>query len=216
MGVRGPLTVRLYARAGGPSLALLGIAGFLSGGFPLFGMLNVDPFENLLHLASGCVLLYAGFIPRGGRRAGGAALGVGVLYALVGVVGIVVPDLFGLTPGGLSLADDVIHLILGVLGIAAADLARSGAPQAWRRGGDAGRRAAGIAAAACLLGGPVLALLTGGAGIGVLVFCAGVILVGAWTLMGEADRAVGWVMVFVGALAALADLTRLLLGIGAG
>lgn len=85
----------------------------------------------------------------------------------------------------------MIHLILGVLGIAAADLARSGAPQAWRRGGDAGRRAAGIAAAACLLGGPVLALLTGGAGFGVLVFCAGVILVGAWTLMGEANRAVG-------------------------
>lgn len=129
MGVRGPLTARLYARAAGPLLVLSGVAGLFSGGFPLFGVLNVDPFENLLHLASGCVLLYAGFVPRGGRRAGVAALGVGVLYALVGVVGIVVPDLFGLTPGGLSLADDVIHLTLGALGIGAGQRTRRGIGQ---------------------------------------------------------------------------------------
>ncbi|WP_166172622.1 hypothetical protein [Rubrobacter tropicus] len=206
------MTARLYARTAGPLLVLLGIAGIFSGGFPLFGVLNVDPFENLLHLASGFVLLYAGFFPRGGRLAGVVSLVAGALYAFVGVAGIVVPNLFGLTPGGLGLADDLVHLSLGVFGIASADLDRRDAPPT----GGAGRRTVGYAAGACLLGGPVLALLTGGGGGGVLVFCVGLILVGVRTLMGGGDRTVGWVMVFVGALAAVADLTRLLLGVGAG
>jgi hypothetical protein len=56
------------------------------------------------------------------------SLATGVLYALVGVVGIVVPDLFGLTPGGLSLADDLVHFTLCVLGIASVELDRRDAP----------------------------------------------------------------------------------------
>jgi hypothetical protein len=210
------LTARLYGRVVGALLVLLGIAGFLSVEFPLFGLLNVDPFENLLHLSTGVVLLGAGFVPRGGRSAGVAALTMGVLYTLVGAVGIVLPNLFGLVPGGLSLVDDLLHLAVGALGIAAADLVRSGAAPARRRGGAGAKNVLGVVAAVFLVVGPVVALLTAGAGFGVLVFCAGLILFGVWTLMGDGDQAVGWVMVFVGALAAAADLTRLVLGIGVG
>ena len=117
------MTARLYGRVVGTLLALLGIDGFFSGEFPLFGVLNVDPFESLLHLPTSVVLLGAGFVPRGGRAAGVAALTMGVLYTLVGAVGIVLPNFFGLVPGGLSLVDALLHLAVGALGIAAADLA---------------------------------------------------------------------------------------------
>jgi len=45
--------------------------------------------------------------------------GLGVVYLLVGVVGIFVPDLFGLLPHEYhTVLDNLIHLSLGVLGIA--------------------------------------------------------------------------------------------------
>lgn len=44
--------------------------------------------------------------------------GLGVVYLLVGVVGFVVPDLFGLLPHEYkTVLDNLIHLSLGVLGI---------------------------------------------------------------------------------------------------
>ncbi|MEJ7704621.1 MAG: hypothetical protein WKF47_13540 [Geodermatophilaceae bacterium] len=44
--------------------------------------------------------------------------GLGVVYLLVGVLGIFVPDLFGLLPSEYeTVLDNLIHLTLGVLGI---------------------------------------------------------------------------------------------------
>lgn len=37
-----------------------------------------------------------------------------------------------------------------------------------------------------MVGGPVVALLTGGAGFDVFILCAGLALLGVWTLMGRA------------------------------
>jgi len=46
---------------------------------------------------------------------------IGVVYLLVGVVGFVAPELFGLLPAhGYGVADNLLHLALGVLGIAVA------------------------------------------------------------------------------------------------
>lgn len=189
----------------------------LSGGRPLFGVLNVDPAENLLHLISGALLLYAAVGQRDEALAGIVAFGMGVVYALVGILGIVIPDVFGLFPGGLSIADDLIHLSLGAFGIVAAELTRAGPTvrnRPGKSGDDAVKKTVSLLAAASLAAGPMLAVLTGGPGAGVLVFCAGLVLLGVRALMGDGDRAVGWVLVLVGALAAVADLIRMLLGVG--
>ncbi len=45
--------------------------------------------------------------------------GLGVVYLLVGILGIIVPDMFGLLPHEYeTVLDNLIHLGLGVLGIA--------------------------------------------------------------------------------------------------
>ena len=44
--------------------------------------------------------------------------GLGVVYLLVGVLGFIVPDLFGLLPHEYkTVLDNLIHLTLGVLGV---------------------------------------------------------------------------------------------------
>lgn len=118
--------VRLYARVAGAVFLLLGVAGLFAGGQPLLGVLNVDPWENVAHLASGALMAYVGFAQKDEVLAGIVVLPLGVAYALTGVVGFVVPDLFGLLPSGLSLADDLLHLALGVSGIGAVELSRRG------------------------------------------------------------------------------------------
>ncbi len=56
---------------------------------------------------------------RGSDRAVRSVVGgLGVVYLLVGVLGFVVPDLFGLLPHEYkTVLDNLIHLSLGVLGI---------------------------------------------------------------------------------------------------
>ena len=62
-----------------------------------------------------------------------------------------------------------------------------------------------------LFAGPVVILLGGGITAGVFVFSAGVILLGVHGLSEGRDRAVGWILIFVGVLAILGDTVRLLL-----
>lgn len=68
-----------------------------------------------------------------------------------------------------------------------------------------------VLALLCLTVGPAVALLGGGWGAGVLIFCAGVVLFGVRSLLEGGDRAVGLVMIAAGSMAAVADLVRLLL-----
>jgi len=112
---------RLYARVAAAPLILLGLAGFLSGG-PLFGTLNVDPWENAVHLGAGLLLACAGFSRRGEGFVRTVVFGQGVFFAAFGCLGLYYPTVFGLLPGGLSIADDALHVILGALGITAAEL----------------------------------------------------------------------------------------------
>ena len=119
---------RIFATLVGTVLLLLGLLGLLLGDELLLGLVNIDVVEDLVHLASGALLLYAGMQ----RNAGVARTIVGVVslvYLLVGVLGFVVPYLFGLLPHGYSIVDNAIHLVLGILGLLVYANSRLPAPE---------------------------------------------------------------------------------------
>ena len=107
---------RTYATVLGAVLLLLGLVGLLLVDGLLLGLVNVDLLEDVIHLASGALLLYAG-TQRNVGLARGVVLAVSLIYLLVGALGFVVPYLFALLPHGYSLVDDLVHLILGILGL---------------------------------------------------------------------------------------------------
>ncbi len=108
---------RLYAKVVGLTIVLIGIGGVLLGEKSLFGVLNIDIAEDIIHLVTGGLMAAVGF--RGSDRAVRSVVGgLGVVYLLVGVLGLVVPDVFGLLPHEYkTVLDNLIHLSLGVLGI---------------------------------------------------------------------------------------------------
>ncbi|MGV1047478.1 MAG: DUF4383 domain-containing protein [Solirubrobacterales bacterium] len=126
-----PSPARLYASAGGALLVLVGIAGFFysaSFGAPgdvaaALGVLRVNAWLNLLHVASGALGLLAASIGASRRY----ALLVGALYTALAIWGFALDGgdaILGFLPaaGG----DDALHLVLGLLGLAAA----AGTPRA--------------------------------------------------------------------------------------
>jgi hypothetical protein len=115
--------VRGYALGMGLVIVLLGIGGLVRGEQPLFGVLNIDFVEDLVHLLTGGLMAYVGLTQRDAEPVRLVVGAVGVVYVLVGVLGFVVPTLFGLLPHGYSVFDNAIHLVLGVLGVL---VARSG------------------------------------------------------------------------------------------
>ncbi len=108
---------RLYAKVVGVTIVLIGVGGVLLGEKSLFGVLNIDIAEDAVHLVTGGLMAAVGF--RGSDKAVRSVVGgLGVVYLLVGVLGFVVPDLFGLLPHEYkTVLDNLIHLSLGVLGI---------------------------------------------------------------------------------------------------
>ncbi len=108
---------RLYAKVVGVTIVLIGVGGVLLGEKSLFGVLNIDIAEDAIHLVTGGLMAAVGF--RGSDSAVRSVVGgLGVVYLLVGVLGFVVPDLFGLLPHEYkTVLDNLIHLSLGVLGI---------------------------------------------------------------------------------------------------
>ena len=112
--------IRQYAQVIGIVVILLGLVGLLLGDQLLAGLLNIDIAEDLVHLASGALLLYAGFAARDAGLVRNIVGAVGVVYLLVGVLGFIIPDLFGLLPHEYTVFDNLLHLVLGILGILAA------------------------------------------------------------------------------------------------
>lgn len=119
--------VRTYAGIVGVVIILIGIVGLLLGEQPLLGLVNIDITEDIIHLVTGGLLAYVGFGQRDVGLARNVVGGLGVIYLLVGVLGFVIPMLFGLLPHGYSVVDNIIHLTLGVLGIAVAFSSPGGA-----------------------------------------------------------------------------------------
>ena len=115
---------RLYCTLVGAVLVIAGIIGFFyEASFDtgdsvqadeVFGILAVNGWHNLVHIAVGVLLLAAA-----GTAARSAALGVGLLYLVLSLWGFLDGDnvLISLVP--VNDEDNVLHLILGLTGLAA-------------------------------------------------------------------------------------------------
>jgi hypothetical protein len=120
------MAVRTYAQLLGVVLLLIGVVGLVLGERLFLGILNIYIVEDIVHLLTGGLLAYVGF----GRVEEGTArtlVGVlGVVYLVVGVLGFIVPTMFGLLPDGYTVFDNLLHLALGVLSIAVAWFLQAG------------------------------------------------------------------------------------------
>ncbi len=126
------MAVRVYAQVLGVVLILIGVVGLLLGERLFLGILNIDIVEDAVHLITGGLLTYVGFSRVDLALARNVVLGLGVVYLLVGLLGIVMPTMFGLLPDGYTAFDNLLHLALGVLSIAVALFARGEAPATGR------------------------------------------------------------------------------------
>jgi Domain of unknown function (DUF4383) len=126
---------RLYCLLVGAVLVVAGIIGFFyEASFKtgdsirsddVFGILAVNGWHNLVHLAIGAILLAAA-----GAAARPAALFVGILYIVLCILGFIATGddgigfiaendtLIDLVP--VNNEDNVLHLILGITGVIAA------------------------------------------------------------------------------------------------
>jgi hypothetical protein len=111
---------RIYAQIIGVVLILVGLVGLVLGDQVWLGILNVDILEDVVYLITGGLLAYVGF-GRVDQALTRTVVGVlGVIYLVVGVLGFVVPMIFGLIPHGYTLFDNLLHLALGIVSIALA------------------------------------------------------------------------------------------------
>jgi hypothetical protein len=118
-----------YCLLAGAALLLAGVLGFISDsefdtgdgvqGDRFLGF-EVNGIHNLIHVASGLVLLAAS--PRR-ASARAVAIGFGLVYGLVAIVGLIDgEDVLGLIP--INSADNVLHVALAALGIVAGLISR--------------------------------------------------------------------------------------------
>ena len=114
------MSIRVYAQVLGVVLILVGIVGLVLGDQVILGILNTDIVEDIVHLITGGLLAYIGFGRMDVATARNLVSALGVIYLLVGILGFVVPMMFGLIPYGYTLFDDLLHLALGVLSLAVA------------------------------------------------------------------------------------------------
>jgi hypothetical protein len=123
---------KLYATLVGAVLTIAGIIGFFySGSFgspgdvdSVFGILDVNGWHNVVHIATGLLGLAAA-----GYAAREYALGLGLVYVVVAAWGFIVGDgdqILGFLP--VNTEDNVLHLILGLTGLAAGAATPAGAP----------------------------------------------------------------------------------------
>jgi hypothetical protein len=111
-----------YCLLAGLALLLAGAFGFISDSSfdtgegvqgDLFLGFEVNAIHNLIHVASGLVLLAAS-PKRASARA--VAIGFGLVYGLVATVGLIDgEDVFGLIP--INSADNLLHIALAALGV---------------------------------------------------------------------------------------------------
>ena len=112
--------VREYGKVVGVTVVVIGVVGLLLGQKSLFGALNIDIAEDVIHLVTGGLLAYVGFAKRDSGVARAVVGGIGVVYLLVGAISFAEPNPLGLFPSEYSVLDNLIHLTLGILAIAVA------------------------------------------------------------------------------------------------
>jgi hypothetical protein len=117
---------KLYAGVVGTVLVFAGIIGFFySASFgspgevdPVFGILDINGWHNLVHIATGLLGLLA--YTSGAHASRQYALGLGIFYILVAVWGFAIGDgeaILGFIP--VNTEDNVLHALLGIGGLAA-------------------------------------------------------------------------------------------------
>ena len=117
---------QLYALVVGGTLVLAGILGFFystSFGDPgevdeVFGLLGVNAWHNLVHIATGAVGLYALRYGAAGARTYAGVLGL--VYVAIAVWGFILGsdgNILGFIP--VNTEDSVLHSILGLVGLGA-------------------------------------------------------------------------------------------------
>jgi Domain of unknown function (DUF4383) len=120
-------SAQVFALVIGATLVLAGILGFFyNASFgtgdgterdAVLGILDVNGWHNVVHIASGVVgLALAGSY--GGARA--FALGFGAIYLVVALLGFLAGDgdeIFNLIP--VNTEDNVLHLLIGLAGVSA-------------------------------------------------------------------------------------------------
>jgi hypothetical protein len=123
---------KLYATLVGAALTIAGIIGFFysaSFGSPgdvddAFGILAINGWHNVVHLATGLLGLAAV-----GYAARQYALGLGLVYVVVAIWGFIIgtgDSILGIVP--VNTEDNILHLILGLTGLAAGAATPTGAP----------------------------------------------------------------------------------------
>jgi len=118
---------QLYALVIGLTLVVAGIAGFFySASFStgdgterdaVLGVLDVNGWHNLVHIASGAIGLFVAASYGGARR---YALGLGATYLLVAALGFIAGDgdeIFNLIP--VNTEDNFLHILIGITGVGA-------------------------------------------------------------------------------------------------
>ena len=114
------MALRRYAQIIGVVLILVGILGLVLGNELFLGILNIDIVEDIVHLITGGIYSYVGFGRMDLATARNVVLALGVIYLVVGILGFVVPMMFGLIPHGYTIFDDLLHLALGILSLVVA------------------------------------------------------------------------------------------------
>jgi hypothetical protein len=125
MAERSPAQV--YALVIGLTLVAAGILGFFySASFStgdgtereaVLGILDVNGWHNVVHIATGAIGLLVA-TSYGGAR--GYALGLGAVYLLVAALGFIAGDgdeILNLIP--VNTEDNVLHLLIGIAGVGA-------------------------------------------------------------------------------------------------
>lgn len=118
---------QVYALVIGLTLVVAGIVGFFySASFStgdsverdaVLGILDVNGWHNLVHIASGAVGLFLVGSYSGART---YALVLGVVYLIVAALGFIAGDgdeILGLIP--VNTEDNLLHLLIGIAGIGA-------------------------------------------------------------------------------------------------
>jgi hypothetical protein len=118
---------QLYALIFGAVLTVAGIIGFFyNSDFTsnravhddVFGILSVNGWHNVVHIATGVLGLAAASTYASAR---GYALGLGIVYIVVAIWGFVIgsgDSILSIVP--VNTADNVLHLLIGITGLAAA------------------------------------------------------------------------------------------------
>jgi hypothetical protein len=107
----GASPARRYAAIAGALLVVAGVVGAASGA----GAVGSGGWQDALHIVTGALGLVAV-----GAAARDYALGIGLLYALLGIAGLAAgagTDLLGELP--VTVASSLLHLALGLVGLGA-------------------------------------------------------------------------------------------------